>query len=129
MGKPFIRKNKVRDYTYLQLCETVTEEGKSRTKILVHLGREPLSDPVLIRWWRYIGSPLIPLREGKEPGSWSHVIINLDQCLRSAEMEIERDLVVRGLTLLTQGYRLTGGDQSPDYTWRLEMSPEDPGGA
>lgn len=120
MAQVFLRQTKVKGHSYFQIAETVYEEKQKRTRILVHLGPDLSSDAALLKWWEFLEKPLIPYKLGRFPGSWSHVIINLDLFLRSPDLKPDRELVVAGLKQLTKGYRLRPGTAKEDYNWFLE---------
>lgn len=100
----YMRKKKVGEYNYYQLCEAFRDGGVKKERVLLHLGRD-LEDPdTLFKWWEFLGKVLIPYKKNEKSGYWSHVIINLDMFLRTPELKPNADLVIKGLTLLTQGW-------------------------
>lgn len=108
----YLKRKKVGEYTYYQLTEAFREGGVKKERVLVHLGPDIESPEALIKWWEFLGKVMVPYKKADkadDTGYWSHVIINLDMFLRAPDLEPAIDMVIHGLTLLTQG-----------YTWDLE---------
>lgn len=100
----YLKKKRVGEYTYYQLTEAFREGGVKKERVLLHLGRDLESPEALKKWWNFLGKVMIPYKKADDTSHWSHVIINLDVFLRSPDLKPTTDLVIRGLTLLTQGW-------------------------
>jgi len=97
----------VKGKSYYQVVESYWEGGRSRQRVLLHLGRDLLSPKSLLRWWNYLGQPPIPYKPGRPHHHGelslttpSETIVVLDKFLKGATVE-ERTLAVEGLKFLT----------------------------
>jgi len=103
----YLTTKKVKGITYYQVVESYWEGGRSRQRMLLHLGKDLLSADSLLRWWNYLGQPPIAYKPGRphHHGELSlttpaETIVGLDKFLDRATVE-ECTLAVEGLKFLT----------------------------
>lgn len=77
----YLRVTHVKGHPYYQLVESYWQDGTKHVRVLLHLGTN-LSDPkTLVKWWKFLGQPLIPFRRGDDPNHPAAVITNLEKFL------------------------------------------------
>lgn len=68
----FLTRKNSRGHLYYQLAENYWDKESKTVKqrMLAHLGKDLTEPKALIKWWEALGKPQVPLKKGRDPGTW-----------------------------------------------------------